>query len=56
MSDATMCTWCGSTEHTLVDCPIAPKLGVDFVLDDDGIAQGIKMVERFREMEDERPT
>ncbi len=53
MSDTPMCTWCASTEHTLVDCPIAPKPGVDFVFDADGIAQGIKMVERFREMEDE---
>jgi hypothetical protein len=53
MSDTPMCTWCASTEHTLVDCPIAPKEGVDFVFDADGIAQGIKMVERFREMEDE---
>ena len=50
MSDTPMCTWCTSTEHTLVDCPIAPKPGVDFVFDDDGIAVGLKMVERFNKM------
>ena len=51
MSDTPMCTWCASIGHTLVDCPIAPKPGVDFVFDDDGIAQGLKMVERFNKME-----
>ena len=51
MSDTTMCTWCASIGHTLVDCPIAPKPGVDFVFDDDGIAVGVDFVKRFRKME-----
>jgi len=46
MSDTPMCTWCASTEHTLVDCPIAPKPEVDSV-------EGLYWVKRFREMEDE---
>ena len=46
-----MCTWCASTEHTLVDCPIAPKPGVDFVFDDAAHAEGLELVDRFRKME-----
>ena len=53
MNDTPMCTWCASIGHTLADCPIAPKPGVDFVFDDDGIAVGVDFVKRFREMEDE---
>ena len=53
MSDTAMCTWCASTEHTLVDCPIAPKPGVDFVFDDAAHAEGLNLVNRFREMEKE---
>tara|TARA_Y100000310_G_scaffold62719_1_gene58001 strand:- start:32 stop:211 length:180 start_codon:yes stop_codon:yes gene_type:complete len=51
MSDTPMCTWCASTEHTLVDCPIAPKPGIDFVFDDAAHAEGLNLVNRFREME-----
>ena len=51
MSDTAMCTWCASTEHTLVDCPIAPKPGVDFVFDDAAHAEGLELVDRVRKME-----
>ena len=53
MSDTPMCTGCGSTEHILVDCPIAPKPGRDFVFDDAAHAEGLNLVNRFREMEKE---
>ena len=52
MSDTPMCTWCASIGHTLADCPIAPKPGIDFVFNDDGIAVGLDWVNRFREIED----
>jgi len=35
----------------LVDCPIAPKPGVDFVFDDAAHAEGLELVDRFRKME-----
>ena len=44
MSDTQMCTWCGSTGHTLVDCLLAPK-------PDEMSAEGLKLVDRFRKME-----
>ena len=44
MSDTTKCTWCASTEHTLVDCLLAPTL-------DEVSAEGLKLVDRFRKME-----
>ena len=44
MSDAPMCTWCGSTGHTLVDCPIAP-------IPDEMCGEGLELVDRFRKME-----
>jgi len=48
MSDTPMCTWCGDTGHSLSDCPIAPELA-DTV--DANIVEGLKMVKRFRKME-----
>ena len=48
MSDAPMCTWCASTEHTLSDCPIAPE--PENSIDD--IVEGLKMVKRFNKMAD----
>ena len=44
MSDTPMCTWCGSTGHTLVDCLLAPTL-------DEVSAEGLELVDRFRKME-----
>jgi len=48
MSNTLMCTWCASTEHSLSDCPIAPKPGIDFVFDDAAHAEGLNLVSRFK--------
>ena len=48
MSETPMCTWCGSTGHTLVDCLLAPTLDE---MSAEMSAEGLKLVDRFRKME-----
>ena len=48
MSNIPMCAWCGDTEHSLSECPIAPE--------PDRSGEGAYWVERFREMEDSEGT
>ena len=46
MSNTPMCTWCGDTEHSLSDCPIAPKPENSIA----NIVEGLKLVKRFNKM------
>ena len=45
MSNIPMCVWCGDTEHSLSECPIAPE--------PDRSGEGLKWVTRFNKMIDE---